>query len=155
MASSSTETNISECWTDRGAEQGTAAPLMASLPSHQELGNANELLLASWLLVLLRTSQDTQVVFEWSYGSSQSSSTTTFCEEQHLPSRQCSVRQLIGTISTHIQTSQAPAGDSIVLSTGSLLQDCETVCVLRPQTYTVFSYNKAGQLGTSRNEHKR
>lgn len=156
MASTSTETSFSECWTDRGAEQRTAAPLMAALSSHQELGTANELLLASWFLVLLRTSQDTQVLFEWSYGTSQQSSpATAFFKEQHLPSRQCSVRQLIGTISSHIQTSKALAGDSILLSTGSLLQDSETVCTFRRQTYTASSYDKAGQFGASRNQHKR
>lgn len=145
MAPSSTETSISKCWTDHGAEQGTAAPLLAALSSHEELGTANELLLASWLLVLLRTSQDTQVLFEWSYGTSQqTSSTTTFFEEQYLPSRQCSVRQLIGRISTHMQTSKAPASDTMLLSTGSLLQDSETVCNLRCQTYTASSYHKAG-----------
>ncbi|RAL15825.1 nonribosomal peptide synthase SidD [Aspergillus homomorphus CBS 101889] len=91
-------------------------------------GTREEIVLASWIILLLQSCEEGRVCFQWSYAGAGPSSLST---EQVMPGLQTPVGQVSAAIAQHIakatsgQTPSAPA--SLLLSTGSLSQTSEDV----------------------------
>jgi hypothetical protein len=105
---------------------------LASDQPTSRTGMREEVLLASWLLVLMRTREDSQVRYDWAYidrahGDHQNLTKRSLAENEVLSNRQDSIGQLAEAISRHITTGSsgddAPksGGVSLFLST-----DCES-----------------------------
>lgn len=88
-----------------------------------------DILLLSWLLVLLRTEEDGQVCFEWSYGDQVSrdpdEAVNRLSSDEVVPNPQIDVGTVAAAISRYIMTIPAPASGpaTLMLSTRSLTQD--------------------------------
>lgn len=94
-----------------------------------------DILLFSWLLVLLRTREDGRASFEWTYENRPDDvdhqTSKILLSSEHVltdPKLQVSIRESLEAVSRHIKTN-APAlyaaksgASSLLLSTGSLLQ---------------------------------
>ncbi|KAI7973178.1 hypothetical protein EIK77_004455 [Talaromyces pinophilus] len=92
-------------------------------------GMRHELVLLSWCIVLLRTSEEGQVSFEWAYsGQSESLQRKHLATVEVLSSLQGSVEQARTDILQHIRTSSVDQGTStsqptlLILSTSLLNQ---------------------------------
>lgn len=93
-------------------------------------GMEDEILLVSWLMTLLRTREDTQFWFDWTRKDIEDGTELGDSVCYRLPvgemvtDLQATVRQTVGKISAHIQTSSAT---SLVLSTGALSQTSDEI----------------------------
>ncbi|KAK4119473.1 nonribosomal peptide synthase SidD [Parathielavia appendiculata] len=97
---------------------------------------SQELLLLSWLMVLQRTREDSQIGYDWAYKTSdngaddETASTMRFSVNEVMPDFDSSVEQSAAAISRHIAsasprpTSASPV--SLLLSTGPLAQASES-----------------------------
>ena len=113
--------------TDRNAFRsfeihGLAADTESCLTSMRD-----ELVLLSWSIVLLRTSEEGQVTFEWAYsGQSENLQSQSLNTAKVIPSLQGSVEQAANEVVQHISTSSIDQSTpyskpaSLVLSTGLL-----------------------------------
>lgn len=137
---------------DRGGEQqiwpsykgqangdGFRSYQIAGLASDQPstaTGMRDEILLVSWLIVLLRTREDGQVRYDWAYkgqatGAEGHGPANTLSTDQVMPSLQTSIQQVAEAVSSHVAnaipgqytTESGPA--SLLLSTGPLSQTSE------------------------------
>lgn len=92
-----------------------------------------EILLISWLIVLLRTREDGQVSYEWAYKTESSAevepaTTMRLSTAEILPDLESTVEQVASTIAGNVvinSSRELPslhAGGSLLLSTGSLSQ---------------------------------
>ena len=90
---------------------------------------SQELLLASWLITLLRTREDSEVSFEWAVhsredeGKDESANAWRLSAGEVMPGLDTVVEQVAAAISRHIAAASPkpdPAPSSLLLSTGSL-----------------------------------
>jgi len=90
---------------------------------------SQELLLASWLITLLRTREDSEVSFEWAVhsredeGKDESANAWRLSAGEVMPGLDTVVEQVAAAISRHIAAASPkpdPAPASLLLSTGSL-----------------------------------
>lgn len=91
-----------------------------------------EIVLLSWLIVLLRTREDGRTSYEWAYQSQRDSSNgggaNKLSTDEVLPKLQDNVGVTLASISCHIENVKGSFGttesssESLVLSTGSLLE---------------------------------
>jgi hypothetical protein len=102
-------------------------------------GMKDEILLLSWLIVLLRTREGGQISFDWAYKHPANDSTdepvrSRLTEDEVLPKLQDTVRQSAAAIASHIAS--APSSQqhtvesgpvSLLLSTGPLSQSSSEV----------------------------
>lgn len=93
-------------------------------------GMEDEILLLSWLIVLLRTREDTQFWFEWTHKDIEDGIELGDSVSYRLPvgdivtDLHATVQQAVGKISGHIKPSSAM---SLVLSTGVLSRSSEEI----------------------------
>lgn len=112
------------------------AGLAPDHPATPTTGMRDEILLASWLIVLLRTREDGQVQHDWAYkgratAAKEVEPADTLSTAEVMPSLQSSVQQTSEAISRHIKravvgqytATSSPA--SLLLSTGSLSRTAE------------------------------
>ena len=114
-------------------------PGLASDKGATPIGMREDLLLLSWLIVLLRTREDGQASFEWAYsiesggqhGGKQELETRTLSTDQVMPNLQIKVGDVASAISSHTATQPPePRGhlskpSSLLLSTGTLSRTSE------------------------------
>lgn len=108
---------------------------MPELASEQTLtpsGMKEEILLLSWLIVLLRTREDSQVSFDWAYefGVEHKSTKQCLSMEKVMTGLQDPVEKVTTAISADITPHQQeipPTPASILLSTSSLSRTSEEV----------------------------
>jgi hypothetical protein len=90
-----------------------------------------EIVLLSWLIVLLRTREDGRISYEWSYQSQEDASNgggaNKLSTDDVLPRLQDSVGETLALISCHIENVKAAksSSTSLLLSTGSLFESSD------------------------------
>ncbi|OOQ85145.1 Nonribosomal peptide synthetase 4 [Penicillium brasilianum] len=93
-----------------------------------------EIVLLSWLIVLLRTREDGRISYEWAYQNQRDWSNgevaNKLSTEEVLPRLQDSVGDSLAAVSRHIESVKAnltaePSSTSLLLSTGSLLESSD------------------------------
>jgi hypothetical protein len=90
-----------------------------------------EIVLASWLLVLLRTQEDGRVSFDWNYKGQEDGielePVNSLSSDQVMPNLQSSIKQVTAAISSQIEkvASRPRPPSSLILSTSSLSQTTE------------------------------
>lgn len=91
-------------------------------------GTREEVLLVSWIILLLQSCEDGQVRFEWAYSGAEKSSLST---PQVMPGLQSTIGQVSAAVAQHIAAAtqdQSPVTPTtLLLSTGTLSQAPEEV----------------------------
>ncbi|ROV92122.1 hypothetical protein VSDG_07569 [Cytospora chrysosperma] len=127
--------------TGQASDDGFMSYQIVGLASEQPstpTGIREEILLVSWLIVLLRTREDGQVCYDWAYkgrgtGREEPEPVNTLLTEQVMPNLQSSIQQVAGAISrqfaiaTPNQYTKTTGPASLLLSTGHLSKTNEGV----------------------------
>ncbi|RAH46727.1 nonribosomal peptide synthase SidD [Aspergillus brunneoviolaceus CBS 621.78] len=106
---------------------GLEAP-STSISTITPTGTREEVLLVSWIILLLQSCEDGQVRFEWAYSGAEKSSLST---PQVMPGLQSTIGQVSAAVAQHIAAAtqdQSPVTPTtLLLSTGTLSQAPEEV----------------------------
>lgn len=102
---------------------------VAGLAAEATTGMREDIVLLSWLIVLLRTKEDGQASFQWAYTGhdGQEVKNRSLSTEQVLPNLQSQVGDVSAVISKHISSEHVKPSTpaSLLLSTGALSRTTE------------------------------
>lgn len=119
---------------------------LAAVQNTHPTGMREDVLLLSWLIVLLRTREGSQVFFDWAYARSldiikHQSASDRLSMDKIMEGLQDDIKDVSAAISKHISTTglrdfASGTATSLLLSTGSLSQEfegpevCKSICLV-------------------------
>lgn len=111
-------------------DSGFSAFDVADLASEKTMtGMKEEVILLSWLMVLLRSREDSQISYDWSYTGAQITgpeTVNTLSMNEVMKGLESNVAEVATAISQKIPAGVSSSA-SMIVSTSSLLRDSETI----------------------------
>ncbi|CEJ92405.1 hypothetical protein VHEMI08060 [[Torrubiella] hemipterigena] len=123
MATPSSGTSMSECWSLGDGNSQTFRLFQLQTPPPTDDGHG--IILLSWLLVLLRTAEDSRVSFSWSRAGDTKDHILE--EEQIIRDRSGPICSSLSSIQEYIRVTELLPGASILLSNTPLSQTMSTI----------------------------